>query len=64
MVALQVAGESRNTQAAALLLTVYHKKLNRWQQDQIVTKVGSEEIVHDWEVHGRYVPNLNRRGRS
>jgi transposase len=41
--ALRLAIESRSTQAAAGQLSINPKKLNRWQQAQLVAEVGSVE---------------------
>ena len=48
--ALRLAGESRSTQAAARQLGISPKLLYRWQQAQLVSEVGSEEVARDPEV--------------
>ena len=51
--ALRLASESRNTQAAARELGISPKLLYRWQQAQLVAKVGSEEVARDLEPHAQ-----------
>ena len=48
--ALRLASESCSTQAAARQLGIRPKLLYRWQQAQLVAKVGSEEVARDPQV--------------
>jgi transposase len=48
--ALRLASESRSTQATAQQLGISPKLLYCWQQAQLVTEVGNEEMARDPEV--------------
>ena len=48
--ALRLVSEGRSTQAAARQLGIILKFLCRWQQAQLVVKVGIEEVACDPEI--------------
>jgi transposase len=55
--ALRLASESRSTQAATWQLGISPKLLYRWQQAQVVAKVGSVEVARDPEVRALRAAN-------